>query len=146
MRPASTTAFEEALDRYGSQVQEWPQDLRPGAEELLESSPAARALLAEAVQLDVALDVAFAAPAVPAGLGARIAARAERRDLWLEWLIAFLMRPWHPVLAACLPLLLGFAFGLGGAEDTADLEASVLVALTDSSGTASEAFEWIDQP
>ena len=146
MQPASITAFEDALDRYGHQVHEWPEDLRRGAEALLESSPAARALLAEAVQLDAALDVAFAAPALPAGLATRIAARAERRDFWLDWLVAFLMRPWRPVVAACLPLLLGFALGLGGTEDTADLEASVLVAFTDSSEAASEPFEWMEPP
>ena len=144
MQPASITAFEDALDRYGHHVQEWPADLRRGAQALLESSPAARALLAEAIRLDAALDAAFAAPAVPAGLGTRIAASAERRDLWLEWLVAWLMRPWRPLGAACTPLLLGFAIGLGGTEDIADLEASVLVAFSD---VASEsAFEWIDQP
>ena len=143
MQPASIPAFEEALDRYGHQVQRWPEDLRPGAEELLDSSAAARTLLAEAVALDAALDVAFAAPAVPAGLGTRIAAHAERRDLWLDWLVGFLMRPWRPAGAACVPLLLGFALGIGGAEDTADLEDSVLVAFS-ASDSAAGAFEGID--
>ena len=141
----SIAAFEEALDRYGHQVQQWPEDLRGGAEELLETSAAARTLLAEAVALDAALGVAFAAPAVPAGLGTRIAARAERRDLWLDWLVGFLMRPWRPVGTACVPLLLGFALGLGDGEDTADLEDSVLVAFSDRApDSAAEGFEGID--
>ena len=124
--------FEEALDRYGADLKRWPDDLRAGAEALLASSPQAQALLAEAVELDAALGVAFAVPPVPAGLATRIKARAERRDVWLEWLTALVMRPWRPAGLACLPLLLGFAVGLGAAEDTADLEDSVLVAFSDA--------------
>ena len=59
--------------------------------------------------------------------------------------MAFLVRPWRPVGAACVPLALGFALGLGGAEDTADLEDSVLVAFDVAPDFASEAFEGIDQ-
>ena len=130
--------FADALDRYGTDMQRWPGDLRAMAEEMLESSPDAGALLAEAVELDAALGAAFAAPSLPVGLEARINARAERRDVWLEWLTAFVMRPWRPVGAACVPLVLGFALGLGAAEDTADLEDSMLAAFLEH---APEVFE-----
>ena len=131
--------FEQALDRYGADVERWPADLRGMAAELLDSSLEARALLADAVRLEAALDVAFAVPPVPIGLQARIKARVENRDLWLEWLAAFVTRPWRPVGAACVPLMFGFALGLSAADDTADLEDSVLVAFSESAPVTFEA-------
>ena len=131
--------LEAELDRYGADLLRWPDDRRAIAEGLLESSSSAQRLLAEAAELDAALAAAFAAPPVPMGLETRINARAERRDVWLEWLTTtVLMRPWRPLGAACVPLVLGFALGLSAAEDTADLEDSVLVAFSSSEPLAVE--------
>ncbi|MBR0699810.1 hypothetical protein JQ599_07850 [Bradyrhizobium diazoefficiens] len=73
------TKFEELIDRLGEDLSRWPEDRRVPAQELLARSPAAQALLEEAITLRRAL----AAPTVraPAGLADRIvAAAANMKD------------------------------------------------------------------
>ena len=119
--------FENLLDRFGTDLAGWPADDRLAATTLLRRSATARALLAEARQLQTAFD-ALPTPTLPAGLRARIVANAQRRPSWLDWLTT---NTWRPASLACIPLLLGFAIGTGFADDTADLEDSVLVAFSD---------------
>lgn len=104
--------FEALIDRCGADVERFPAPLREPARALLDASPAARELLAEAAQLDAALGAALDAPPPPPGLGARIEARvpaAPVRDAWLEWLAA---APWRGAALACLPLALGIGIGV----------------------------------
>ena len=70
------TEFEELIDRLGEDLSRWPEDRRVPAQELLARSPAAQALLEEAITLRRAL----AAPTVraPAGLADRIVAAAAK--------------------------------------------------------------------
>ncbi|MBR0928289.1 hypothetical protein JQ561_16870 [Bradyrhizobium diazoefficiens] len=70
------TKFEELIDRLGEDLSRWPEDRRVPAQELLARSPAAQALLEEAITLRRAL----AAPTVraPAGLADRIVAAAAK--------------------------------------------------------------------
>lgn len=121
--------FEAVLDRHGGDEARWPSAVREQAKGLLAASPAARAVLEDAKQLDVALAVALAAPSPAMGLGARIVANAQPRDAWVDWLAS---RLWRPVSLACAPLLVGFAAGAftmleSGVEL---LEESALVAFT----------------
>lgn len=127
--PLGLAEFEAVLDRHGGDQARWPSELREQAEGLLESSPAARAALEDAKQLDAALAEALAAPSPAMGLRARIVANAQPRDAWLDWLAS---RLWRPVSLACAPLLVGFATGaFTMLESGVDLlEESALVAFT----------------
>jgi len=133
----------DALDRYGANPVRWPQAMREAMPALLRSSPHARATLAEAQQLDAALDAVFAAAPAPLGLKTRILAKAPRREPWLDWLAVKL---WRPVSLACVPLALGFALGMGVDEDTGDLEDSVLVAFSDAADFGIPADDLGDAP
>jgi hypothetical protein len=77
--------LEEHLDVHGSVLERWPQELRPAAQQLLDSSPEARAAWARAERLAALLD---AAPDVlpSAALQARIAALPARHPQgWASW-------------------------------------------------------------
>ena len=128
-RPLLAADFERLLDRRGGDLARWPTTERAQVERLLASSAEARAALAAAERLDSVLDVVLAAPSVPAGLPARIVARAETRKPAFGW---FTASAWRPIGVACAPLLLGFTLGLVvGMEDdaaAADLEDRVLLA------------------
>lgn len=126
--PLAETDFEELLDRLGADLPSWPAPLQAQANALLARSAMARELLAEAERLQSAFD-ALPTPALPPGLRNRIVASAARRPGWFDWLT---VSTWRPASLACIPLLLGFAVGAGFADDTADLEESVLVAFTDT--------------
>jgi hypothetical protein len=69
--------FAAMLGAYGSAPRRWPATERAAAEALLAASPAARALLAEAAQLDQALSTATA-PAPSAALRAAILRAAPK--------------------------------------------------------------------
>ncbi|MGE5517204.1 MAG: hypothetical protein ACM31D_15475 [Bacteroidota bacterium] len=69
--------FRELLDRFGGELSRWPARERATADALLEHSPEARSLLAEAARLDAAL---AATPKAPAGLADRIVAAALAQD------------------------------------------------------------------
>ena len=135
--PFTTADFERLLDRHGAKRERWPDAERSRAAALLEDSPKAQALLAEAQRLDDALDAWGRAPH-PFGLATRIVANAQAHpfdlaDTLFAWLTTKL---WRTASMACAPLLLGFVFGavVSGAEDPATfaaLEESALVAFAD---------------
>ena len=121
--------LEDLLATHGPDASRWPEDARQPALALLASSPAARALLDEARQLDAGLTAVFAAPPLPVGLRSRILAVAQPSPTWIDWLTT---KMWRPLSLACVPLVFGFAAGLNYAEDTADLEEDVLAAITET--------------
>ena len=120
--------FEDALDRHGADPARWPEPLRAQLSAWLDTSPSAQASFAEARRLEEELAATFATVPVPLGLKTRILARVSPREPWLDWLTKQI---WRPVGLACVPLALGFALGMGVADDTGDLEDSVLVAFSD---------------
>ena len=120
--------FEDLLDRHGADSTHWPSRHQLPAALLLDRSPMARALLDDARRLHAALQ-ALPTPTTPPGLHARIVANAQPRPGWLDWLTT---SAWRPASLACVPLLLGFVVGSGVADDTTDLEESVLVAFADA--------------
>ncbi len=69
--------FEDLIDRMGDDLSRWPDNQRRAAEELLESSAAARALHAEARAVREAL--AGSPVKAPAGLADRIVAAAGKQ-------------------------------------------------------------------
>lgn len=73
----SLEGFRDLLDRFGGDISRWPSAERTASRILLEQSPEAQALLAEAERLDAALS---AAPQAPAGLADRIVAAALGKD------------------------------------------------------------------
>jgi hypothetical protein len=98
--------FGELADAYGGDLQRWPEEIRPAARTLIDSSPEARAMFAEARALDEALQSAsrredcalFAArerEAAVARLGSRVAARIgaspsrPRPHAWPAWRPSF---------------------------------------------------------
>lgn len=121
--------FEALLDLHGAEIDYWPIDVRDAAHRLLASSADARHLLQDARLLDDALDGLLVDVSPPLGLKTRIVASTPPRDAWLDWLTVAV---WRPVALACLPLMLGFAFGANVADDTADLQDQLLVAFADS--------------
>ena len=136
--PLTPEAFEALLDRYGSAIERFPAPLRAQAQALLDTSPAARALLAEAAELDATLAAALHAPPLPPGLGTRIKAQAPAtpvRNAWLDWLAA---AAWRPAALACLPLLLGIGLGihLATAVDTGAAPQQELAAFADAGAFA----------
>lgn len=120
--------LEDLLDRHGADSTRWPSRYQLPAALLLERSATARSLLDDARLLQDALQ-ALPTPTTPPGLYARIVANAQPRPGWLDWLTT---SAWRPASLACLPLLLGFVIGSGLADDTTDLEDSVLVAFADA--------------
>lgn len=134
--PLDENDFEDFLDRQGADPARWPPAAHAQATALLRSSARARALLAEAQRLEEGLADAFRSVPAPPGLAARILANVsavpqggtwtERLAIWMAGTI------WRPVGLASLPLILGFALGMGFAPDTADLEAQVLIVLSDT--------------
>lgn len=120
--------FNDLLDRYGPALDTWPTASRPDAEALLSTSSEAADAQADAQTL---ANLLAAMPDVPAPghLAGRIVAEAgEMEDPWqrlLDWLGG---RLWRPLLAAGLPLALGFAVGMAqlpAAEEDAYLAAEV---------------------
>ena len=152
--------FEDCLDKHGSDIGRWPEDLAVAAEQLLGGSELARTAHGEARGLDRLLRDALQTYE-PEGLKQRILAKVaadadaadaadakslrpselesgaprgdekSREHSWVDWLTAAI---WRPVALAVIPLALGFAVGLNFPEvDGADLEdAVVLMAFTDT--------------
>ena len=76
--PFDESDFENLLDRQGADPARWPAAERTRANALLQASPQAQALLAEAQQLGEALDQAFPPMPAPASLESRILAGISR--------------------------------------------------------------------
>ena len=147
--PFDESDFENLLDSQGADPARWPAAERTRANALLQASPQAQALLAEAQRLGETLDQAFPPMPAPAALESRILAgisrpsaeavegAADQGEGWAEWLAAWLMaRLWRPVGIACAPFLIGFAMGMGFVEDTFDLDEQMLIAFSEA-GVAS---------
>lgn len=73
----SIEGFRGLLDRHGGDLSRWPAPDRAAAALLLERSPLAQEMLAEATRLDTQLS---ATPKAPAGLADRIVAAALKQD------------------------------------------------------------------
>jgi len=77
------TRLKRLIEAHGADPQRWPPDERAAALALLESSPEAQALVAEARRLDAllaAVPVGDTAPAATVALRRRIVALPTRRD------------------------------------------------------------------
>jgi hypothetical protein len=119
--------FGELADAYGGDLQRWPAEVRLDAQTLMDDSPEARAMFAEARSLDEALHVAsqhrdaalFAAgrqqaaaarlgPLVAARIGASTASRFGP-GAWRAWKSSF---AWIPARFVSPGLATGGAFAL----------------------------------
>jgi hypothetical protein len=69
--PMNAARFTALVDAYGARPARWPARERAAAEAFAASDPAAKVLLADASQLDLALD-RLPTDEVPAGFGTRI--------------------------------------------------------------------------
>lgn len=118
----------EALDRWGSDLEDWPNSAASEARRLLQSSPEAARLMQETAALEIELTQLREHRATP-GLDERILAELPVRDgiqRILDWLTGAL---WRPALAATIPLALGFILGTTIPEEDSQLadELSLLV-------------------
>ena len=125
--------FEECLDRHGPDLDRWPGTLAAGGRILLERSARARDLLAEARELESALDHLLPAVDAPLGLRTRVLANTPQREAWLDWLAA---NVWRPAALALVPLAVGFGVGLNAAQASSGIDDAtngddVLLALFD---------------
>jgi anti-sigma-K factor RskA len=113
--------FEEALDRWGSNLSDWPAAERQAAEALLVRSKDVQTLLEAERRIDSALS-ALREHAVSSRVEQRILARLPAvagsdpaagayNGQWIwSWLTA---KAWRPALLAGVPLIFGFAIGFG---------------------------------
>ena len=112
------TKFNELLDQHGPVLDDWPAGLQRQAQSLLAASADATDALTDAETLSNLLG-AMPPVAAPDHLAGRIVARAAGpQDPWqslIDWLGAGV---WRGVLAAALPLALGFAVGLAQPSST----------------------------
>jgi hypothetical protein len=137
-KPMTAEEFDELLDGRGPNIDRWPSELALDARRLLANSAQARARLKEASALDALLDDAMsAAPLSTAAVRGRVleaVARHATLPSWWGWFVGGtgIRRP-LAIVAALIPLCLGFAFGIY--EPTAaneDLASDVsLLAFTD---------------
>jgi hypothetical protein len=111
------------IDSYGADPARWPAAEREAAQALLATSgtdAALRGLHAEAVRLDAALSALPLPPLPLAAPAATLLARARERSggAWLDalrWLLGISgggFSPARPLLAALMPLALGFSAGV----------------------------------
>lgn len=130
--PMTPERLRDLLDAYGAAQAHWPRRERAAAEALIDSSAEARALLAEAAQLDALLDMVHS-PAPSESLQARVRARRFGwRGLpavtWGERL-GGRMRHWmtsprHQLVAVAGALLLGLLLGAELPTDNQSVAAS----------------------
>ena len=116
----SELALAEALDRWGSDLHDWPEAAATQAKRLLESSPAAKRLMQKTVALELALTQLGEHRATP-GLDVKILEQLPPKDdlqRIVDWLAGAL---WRPALAAAIPLALGFALGVTMPEEDSQL-------------------------
>jgi anti-sigma factor RsiW len=72
--------FEDLVSAYGADLNRWPESMRSEVQALLATSPNARALLAEAVELDQQLTQEAAHSAARGALGDPVRALAHLRS------------------------------------------------------------------
>ncbi len=144
----SLARLEALLAAYGAAAERWPEAERGAARALIDASPEARALVADAAGLDRALD-ALAAPAPSAALQRRLSremrvhgGRQSFGRAW-RWAMASLTpRPVWRVAAVAGVFLVGVAVGVGVAPNVRDAnvadaglpEAPIAVALVGGGG------------
>lgn len=98
--------FEIALDDWGADIDLWPLDQQQPVNDLLQSSAAARAMLADAQRLEAELDGLLGSTiAAPAGLADRIFAVATNPPYSAE-IVRF---PVSPAVSAPAPSVAGRA-------------------------------------
>lgn len=121
-------AFTRMLERHGADASRWPE--RQAAERLVVRDAKARQLLEEARGLE---DLLRASLPVPNPTAARMRADVRGRlstgpsQQLVDW---FDRGPlWRPLMAALLPLGLGFVLGLGFPEPAADDDLIAAVSL-----------------
>jgi hypothetical protein len=133
------STFNDHLDRLGPVLDTWPEALRWEAEGLLQTSAEAADRLADAQTLANLLAAMPDSPA-PAYLADRIiSAAAGQEDPWLRLLDWLGGRFWRPVLAAGMPLAIGFAVGVAQLPSTeADAYLAADVGLMAFSSTYAE--------
>jgi hypothetical protein len=121
-------AFAEMLDRHGADASRWPE--LQGAERLLASDATARRLLKEARGLEELLRASLPAPSpTTARMRAEIRGRLST-GRWQQLTDWFDRGPLlRPLMAALLPLGLGFVLGLGFPEPAAEDDLLAAVSL-----------------
>lgn len=123
--------FEHFLDRFGPDLDRWPDNHAAEAKRRIEQSAHAREAHLEALEIESVLDHLLPSVAAPLGLRTRVLANLPEREAWLEWLT---VKAWRPVALALVPLVVGFGVGLNaaqGADATEDADDDVLLALFD---------------
>lgn len=109
--------FKHTIESLGTDPERWPADSRAACEALLESSPEARVLLGEQIELDSLLQKLEAPTFL--GLEARVLSQSlppqhqSLADKLINWMIpeSIGAQLWRPTLAACLPLVFGVLLG-----------------------------------
>jgi len=110
MNAMNLEEFEDSLDRWGCDLENWPESIAEPARGLLEQSRTAQALLEHAQDLD-ALLADLPEHHAAAGLKTRIISDLPA-DPWQPFRDFLRGSLWRPALVASLPLLAGFAVGL----------------------------------
>ena len=103
--------FTDNLDRWGSNLELWPEAERARGARLLRESAEARQAHGHAQRIDTLLTTAHHAPAELEG---QILAQIASEDFWQQLADWFAQTLWKPSLAAACMLALGFAVGLTG--------------------------------
>lgn len=124
--------FELSLDRYGAVLDGWPRDERAAADALLARSEAARALLAEMVELESLIPLGVMAPGDAEPMADRMALRAMSAPQVRTLAPVARRAGWAAAIAAAL--VLGLLVGRGGAEPPGDATDHILTAASDPLG------------
>jgi hypothetical protein len=117
--PMTLEEFEKLLDVHGASLQRWPATAATRGRELLAESAHARAVHAQAEELEQELDLALPAQSLTTGaLRARILDKVARTTANRWGLDRFIGGAgWiRPMVMALIPLCLGFAIGVGYPE------------------------------
>ena len=107
--------FEAHLDRYGAELDRWPVEPASQAKRLVAESSAARSLFAESRALDTLLEDALPVATLSTGavrsrILAALAEQAAKPGVFTSG--SRLLRP-VAIAAAIIPLILGYAIGVG---------------------------------
>ena len=117
--PMTVEEFEKLLDIHGASLQRWPAAAATRGRELLVESARARAVHAQAENLEHELDLAMPAQSLTtSALRARILDEVTRTTA-ARWGLHRLFggAGWvRPMVMALIPLCLGFAIGVGYPE------------------------------
>ena len=117
--------LQQLLDKHGAELASWPDQAQQDAGRLLASSKEAQQALENANELNELLTMALEVPA-PRGLKARILSVTAGTTVpkWLNWLAG---PPWKRAMAACVPLVLGFAVGFAATPHSSTISDEEIV-------------------